>query len=313
MRIVFLGTPDFAVPCLTRLLEDGHEVVGVFCQPDKPRGRGLQSTFPPVKALAVQHGLPVFQPTKLRDGSALALLNSLAPDLAVVVAYGRILPRELLDCPKLGCINIHGSLLPRYRGAAPIQWTVLNGDPVGGVCSMYLAEGMDTGDLLLTRETPVGENETSGELYERLAPLGAQCLSDTVRLIETGKAVRHPQDNSRATAAPMLEKSMGALDFCADAFQLHNQIRGLNPWPGAYTTVKGKLLKVHDSRVCKHPAAVGLCPVPGTILDAKSCMVACGTGEAALELLTVQPEGKGRMSGGDYLRGARFVAGDVLK
>lgn len=305
MKIVFMGTPDFAVPCLQRLLDDRHEVVGVFTQPDKPRGRGYTLTPSPVKELALAAGIPVHQPVKLRDGTALALLQDLAPELIVVVAYGRILPKEILDCPPGGCINIHGSLLPKYRGAAPIQWTVLNGDTTGGVTAMYMAVGMDTGDLLLTVETPVGENETSGELYARLAPMGAACLSATIRHMETDTLIVTPQDEAHATAAPMLTKEMGRLDFTQDAQRLHNLIRGLNPWPGAsVATPDGKLLKLHRSLLCPGSGT------PGEILDAKRLIVACGDG--ALELTEVQPEGKGRMSGGDYLRGARLQKGDCL-
>lgn len=305
MRIVFMGTPDFAVPCLQRLIDDGHTVAGVFTQPDKPKGRGYTLTPPPVKELALAVGIPVHQPTKLRDGTALAILKELAPELVVVVAYGRILPKDILDCPTLGCINIHGSLLPKYRGAAPIQWTVLNGEPTGGVTAMYMAEGMDTGDLLLSVETPIGENETSGELYARLAPMGANCLSATIHHIETDTVIATPQDGALATAAPMLTKAMGQVDLSMDAGQLHNLIRGLNPWPSvSITAPDGKTLKLHRAILCEGSGAVG------EILDSKRLIVACGTG--ALELTEVQPEGKGRMSGGDYLRGTRLQKGDIL-
>lgn len=304
MRIVFMGTPAFAVPCLERLVEDGHDVVGVFCQPDKPVGRGYTMTAPPVKELALRCGLNIYQPQKLRDGTAVALLRELAPELIVVVAYGRILPLEILELPMYGCINLHGSLLPKYRGAAPIQWTVINGDAVAGVTSMYMAEGMDTGDMILREQTPLGENETSGELYSRLSVMGADCLSRTVSLIAEGKAPRIPQNETEATPAPMLQKSMGKLDWSANAVALHNLVRGLNPWPGAYTTVGGKLLKLHATRIAESEGA------PGAITDAKKAIVACGSG--ALELVTVQPEGKSRMSGADFLRGARLTDGDLL-
>lgn len=304
MRIVFMGTPDFALPCLARIIADGHQVVGVFTQPDKPRGRGMTLCAPPVKELALAHNIPVYQPTKLRDGTALATMENLAPELVVVVAYGRILPAELLDCPRLGCVNIHGSLLPSYRGAAPIQWTVLNGDPVGGVTSIYMAEGMDTGDIILQMETPVGENETSGQLYQRLAPMGAECLARTIALLESGTAPRRPQDESLATAAPMLEKSMGAVDFSMEAGRLHNLICGLNPWPSASVQVAGKRLLLHESR--KLPGS----GKPGELLEDKRLVVACGSG--AIELVTVQPEGKGRMSGSAYMNGARLTKGSIL-
>lgn len=305
MKIVFMGTPDFAVPCLQRLLQDGHQLAAVYTQPDKPKGRGFAVTPPPIKVLAEENNIPVYQPKKLRDGTVLAQLTQLAPDLMVVVAYGRILPKEILEVPTLGCINIHGSLLPKYRGAAPIQWTVLNGDETGGVTAMYMAEGMDTGDIILTMETPIDPEETSGELHQRLAPIGAECLSQTVRLIAAGTATRTPQDNALATTAPMLDKTMGVLDFTKPAKKLHNLIRGLAPWPGAcIITPAGKLLKLHQCRVVAGSGS------PRKILSANHLVVACGVD--ALELLVVQPEGKGKMSGSDYLRGARLAPGDIL-
>lgn len=298
MRIVFMGTPDFAVPCLARLLDDGHTVAGVFTQPDKPKGRKMILTPPPVKELALARRLPVFQPEKLRDGQALAQLRELAPELIVVVAYGKILPADILALPPLGCVNVHGSLLPKYRGAAPIQWTVIRGEPVAGVTSMYMDAGMDTGDMILKRETPVGENETAGELYERLSVLGADCLSETLGLIAAGTAPRTPQDSALATMAPMLKKELGNMDLSRPAQELHNLVRGLNPWPGAWLRLPdGRLLKVHETRVREAFGA------PGALLDAGRALFACG--EGALELLTVQPEGKNRMSGPEWLRGTR--------
>lgn len=305
MRVVFMGTPDFAVPCLRRLIEDGHEVLAVYSQPDKPKGRGYQLAPTPVKEAALEHGIEVRQPTKMRDGAVAAELQALAPDLVVVVAYGRILPPDILAAPKLGCINIHGSLLPKYRGAAPIQWSVLNGDEYAGVTSMYMAEGMDTGDMILKLETKIGENETSGELFERLAPLGAECLSQTMKLFESGNVPREVQNETDATMAPMLDKAMGKIDFTKPAQQLHNLIRGLNPWPSAYLTApNGKLLKLHASCVVEGSGKAG------EILDSKKLVVACGT--KALQLITVQPEGKSKMSGDDYMRGARLQKGDIL-
>ena len=299
LSIVFMGTPDFAVPCLARVLEDGYPVRGVFTQPDKPVGRRQTLTPPPVKQLALEKGIPVFQPAKLRDGAALEILRGLSPDLIVVVAYGRILPREILDCPRLGCVNVHGSLLPKYRGAAPIQWTVINGDPVGGVTTMYMAEELDAGDTILSMSLLVGEEETSGELYERLAPLGAECLSRTLALFQEGRVPRAPQDHAAATLAPMLDKAMGEMDFSLPARRLHNLVRGLNPWPSAWTTAEGKRLKIHRSRVLEETGAPA---APGTVLPREGRFtVACGSG--LLELLEVQPEGKGRMAGADFLRG----------
>ena len=305
MRIVFMGTPDFAVPCLQRLLEDGHEVTAVFTQPDKPVGRHAVLTPPPVKQLALSRGIPVYQPTKMRDGTVAALLRELAPDCLVVVAYGRILPQEILDVPPRGCVNIHGSLLPRYRGAAPIQWSVIRGETVTGVTSMFMDAGMDTGDIIDTLTTPIGENETAGELFERLAPLGARLLSTTLAAIADGTVTRRPQNDAEATMAPMLEKAMGRLDLTRPARELHNQVRGMNPWPGAFCTAGGKTLKIHETRVAAGSGA------PGTLLCADPVTVACG--EGALQLVTVQPEGKPRMAAEAWLRGARLPQGARLE
>lgn len=307
LRIVFMGTPDFAVPCLSRILEDGYQVPAVFTQPDKPVGRHQTLTPPPVKKLALERGIPVHQPAKLRDGIALALLEELAPDLIVVVAYGRILPREILDCPRLGCVNVHGSILPKYRGAAPIQWTVIGGDDTAGVTTMYMAEELDAGDIIQTMTLPVGPDETAGELYDRLAPLGAECLSRTLALFaQGGPAPRTPQDPAKATLAPMLDKAMGELDFSKPAKELHNLIRGLNPWPSAWTTAKGKRLKVHRSAVAEASGRQG---GPGQVLPGPGLTVACG--EGSLTLVEVQPEGKGRMPGAAWLAGARMI-GEIL-
>lgn len=305
MRIVFMGTPDFAVPCLQRLLEDGHEVPAVFTQPDKPVGRHAVLTPPPVKQLALSRGIPVYQPTKMRDGTVAALLRELAPDCLVVVAYGRILPQEILDVPPRGCVNIHGSLLPLYRGAAPIQWSVIRGETVTGVTSMFMDAGMDTGDIIDTLTTPIGENETAGELFERLAPLGARLLSTTLAAIADGTVTRRPQNDAEATMAPMLEKAMGRLDLTRPARELHNQVRGMNPWPGAFCTAGGKTLKIHETRVIAGSGA------PGTLLCADPVTVACG--EGALQLVTVQPEGKPRMAAEAWLRGARLPQGARLE
>lgn len=304
MRIVFMGTPDFAVPCLARLIADGHEISGVFTQPDKPKGRGYKLAPPPVKELALANGLPVWQPEKLRDGTALAVLRELAPQLIAVVAYGRMLPKEILDLPEYGCINVHGSLLPKYRGAAPIQWSVLNGDLTAGVTTMYMAEGMDTGDMILSRSVPVGEDETSGELFDRLAVLGAEALSETVRLIAGGNAPRTPQDDAQASRASMLTKEMAVIDWSKSAREVHNLIRGMNPWPTAHTRLGGKVLKVHRSRVVEGAGE------PGIVLDGKRLIVGCG--EGAVELVEIQPEGSRRMPAADYLRGHPVETGTRL-
>ena len=304
MRIVFMGTPDFAVPSLRRLVDDGHEVVGVFTQPDKPKGRGYRLLPPPVKALALERGLPVFQPSKLRNGEAFQILQGLSPELIVVVAYGKILPKELLDLPPFGCVNVHGSLLPRWRGAAPIQWSVLSGDAEGGVTAMYMAEGLDTGDVILRRATPIGPEETSDELYARLSLLGAEALSETVGLIAAGRAPRTPQGEAGACYAPMLTKELAKIDFTKPAAEVVNLVRGMNSWPVAHTLLDGKLLKVYRAR----PAAGS--GAPGTVLEDGRLVVACGAG--AVEFLELQAEGKKRMAAADYLRGRPVKRGTRL-
>ena len=297
MKIVFMGTPEFAEASLQKLLETDHQIVGVFTQPDKPKGRGYKLVAPPVKELALAHNIPVSQPQKMRDGTALEILQELQPDLIAVVAYGKILPKEILELPRYGCINVHGSLLPKYRGAGPIQWSVINGESVTGVTTMYMGEGLDTGDMILKKETPIGENETYGELHDRLKEIGAQALVETIELIEQGKAPREVQDDSLSSYAPMLDKQIARLDFTKDAQTLHNLIRGLSPWPVAHTTVDGKLLKVHRAVLASGKGQ------PGEAIDSKKFIVACK--EGALELLEVQLEGGKRMKGEDFLRGRK--------
>ena len=291
MNIVFMGTPAFAVPCLERLLADGCEVAAVFCQPDKPQGRKMQLAPPPVKQAALAHGLPVLQPEKLRNNTEmLDLLRSLRPDLIIVVAYGQILRQELLDIPKHGCINVHASLLPKYRGAAPIQWAVLNGEQETGVTTQQMDAGIDTGDILLQAKTPIPEDMASGALYDVLSELGAQVLSDTIKLLQQGKLVPEKQDGALASHAPMLSKALSPLDFTRPAHELHNQVRGLHPWPGASMEFEGRPLKVHKARVA---------PEGGSPLR-----IPCGDGNY-LELLAVQAEGKRAMPAGEFLNGLR--------
>ncbi|MCL2300191.1 MAG: methionyl-tRNA formyltransferase [Firmicutes bacterium] len=291
MNLVFMGTPAFAVPCLERLLADGHEIQAVLCQPDKPQGRKMQLAPPPVKQAALAHGLPVLQPEKLRDNTEMpALLRALAPDLIVVVAYGKILPQEILDIPKYGCVNVHASLLPKYRGAAPIQWAVLNGETETGITTQQMDAGIDTGDILLQAKTPVPGDMTAGGLHDILSELGAQVLSDTLKSLEQGKLVPCKQDDALATYAPMLSKELSPLDFAKPAHVLHNQVRGLNPWPGAAMLFEGRPLKVHKTRVANEGGS------PLRLL--------CGDGQY-LELLVVQAEGKRAMEAEDFLNGLR--------
>lgn len=303
MRIVFMGTPDFAATCLARMLADGRNVVGVFSQPDKPKGRGYALSPPPVKVLAQARGIPVYQPEKLRDGGAEALLRSLRPDVAVVVAYGRILPPALLTVPPLGCVNVHASLLPHLRGAAPIQRSIIGGDRRTGVTTMFMDEGMDTGDIILQRETDIGPDETAGELFGRLALLGADLLDETLTLLEAGAAPRRPQDGAMATPAPMLDKREAVIDFSQRAERIDCLVRGMLPEPCARTYFGGRLLKVHRAK-----PAPGFAGETGALLDTKRCIVGCAGG--AVELLLVQPEGKKPMDGGAFIAGRRPSGGE---
>lgn len=305
MRVIFMGTPDFAVPSLQTLLDRKDDVCAVFTQPDKPKGRGHKLQAPPVKLLAEQKGIPVYQPATLKNEEVQELIRSFAPDLIVVAAYGKLLPKVVLDTPKLGCINVHGSLLPKYRGAAPIQWAVLNGDPVSGVTTMYMAEGMDTGDILLKAETPIGPEETAGELFDRLMVLGAGLLGQTLERLEQGTLQRLPQNEEEATHAPMLSKELSRLDWRCSAKELHDRIRGLNPWPCACAVLEGSRLKLLASRVREGTGE------PGTLATTEEgLLVYCGQG--ALLLTELQTEQGKRMTGKDYLlghplqRGARF-------
>lgn len=300
MRIVFFGTPAFAVPTLRALVQAGHEVVGVVAQPDRPSGRGQQLTAPPTVELARSLGIPVFQPTRLKSGEFPEQLAHLAPEVAVVVAYGRILPPGILTTPRRGCINVHASLLPRWRGAAPIQWAVLAGDAETGVATMQMAEGLDTGDVLLVERTPIGPEETAGELFERLAPLGASLLVRT--LDELDGIVPTVQSEAGVTYARMLEKEMGRLDWAEPAVVLHRRVRGLSPWPGTWFVHGGQPIKVLRARLAPGRAA------PGVLLA--GAVVGCG--EGALELVQVQAPGKKPVSGQDFLNGARLGVGDRL-
>lgn len=302
-----MGTPDFAVPCLKALLESGHEIAGVFTQPDKPKNRGHQLTPPPVKICAQEAGLAVFQPASLKNGEAETLLRALSPELVVVVAYGKLLPKAILDIPKYGCINVHASLLPKYRGAGPIQWSVLNGEKETGVTTMYMAEGLDTGDMLLQVKTEIGADETADELHDRLSILGAQLLVETIYQLEEGKLVSVPQNGAEASYAPMLTKELCAVDFLKPAAEVHNQIRGLYSWPCAQTIFAGKRLKL-----CSAGLAEGsFSEEPGTIADVKRFLVVCGDKRAVI-LREVQPEGGKKMAGADFLRGRHAKNGDRL-
>ena len=303
MRIVFMGTPDFASASLQKLIEEDFNVVGVFTQPDKPKGRGMEMSYSPVKELALEHNLPVFQPVKMRDGQALEQIRALEPDILVVVAYGRILPDDILAVPKYGAVNVHGSLLPKYRGAAPIQWSVLNGDKVTGVTTMYLASEMDTGDVIYTDSTEIGEYETSGELFDRLMKMGAELLVKTLRDIDAGIAPRTPQNHSEATYVGQLDKSICPIDWNRTPREVLKHIYGLQPWPVATMELEGKTYRVFaadytDNHTDK-PA--------GAVVSAgnNGLEIACAEGNT-LMIKELQAPGKKRMNAGDFLRGHKI-------
>ena len=300
MRVVFMGTPDISATCLKKILADGFEVVGVYTQPDRPKGRGMKLVASPVKEIALAHGIPVFQPENFKSEEAVAELAALAPDVCAVVAYGRILPQRVLDIPAKGCINIHTSLLPAYRGSAPYQWAVLDGLTETGVSSMYLAAGMDSGDIIDAAKTPIGENETAGELLDRLAVLGAQLLSKTLRRMAQGDVPGTPQDESRVSYAPMLDKSMCPIDWNRPAQAIHNQVRGLHPWPVATAQIGGTKFKIHQTVLVQEKT--GKAPGTPIELNKQGLRMACGDG-TVIEIRSLQAEGGKRMAAPDYFRG----------
>ena len=299
MRILFMGTPDFAVASLRRLVADGHEVCGVFTQPDKPKNRGHKLVPTPVKEFALTENIPVYQPLKMRDGTALELVQSLAPELTVVAAYGRILPEDILETPTYGSINVHSSLLPKYRGAAPINWAILDGEATTGVTIMYMAKELDAGDIILQKETPIGPEEDAQALTARLAELGAEALSEAVAAIGSGTSTRTPQDESRQTYASMLTREMSPIDWSRTAREIDCQVRGLIPWPCAACEVAGRRLKVFRTAPGGPTEAA-----PGTVLSAgkQGIQVACGGGES-LYITELQAEGGKRMAAAAYLLG----------
>lgn len=299
MRILFMGTPEFAVASLKRLVEDGHQVCGVFTQPDKPKNRGHKMAFSPVKEYALTVGIPVYQPLKMRDGAALDIVRELAPELIVVAAYGKLLPEDILNTPPYGSINVHSSLLPKYRGAAPINWAILNGERVTGVSIMYMAKELDAGDVILCRETPIDPDEDAQALTARLALLGADALAEAVEQLKNGTAQRTVQDHSAFTYAPMLDRSLSPMDFTRSAQQLHNQVRGLIPWPCASMTLDGRTVKVYRTAIGGETALAA-----GRIAEAgkQGLAIACGDGRL-LRVLELQAEGGKRMAAADYLRG----------
>ena len=297
MRVVFMGTPDIAAECLKQILADGFEVVGVYTQPDRPKGRGMKLVAPPVKEVAQSAGIPVFQPETFREDETVEALRSLRPDVCAVVAYGRILPQRVLDIPTLGCINIHASLLPKYRGSAPYQWAVLNGDRETGVTAMYLCRAMDAGDIIDAVPTAIGENETAGQLLDRLTVLGAKLLSKTLTRLAAGPVPAQPQDEALVTYAPMLDKHICPIDFTKPARQVHDHVRGLNPWPIATMELQGTLFKVYETRCVPGSGE------PGQILGLSKTGLQIACGEGAVEITSLQAQGGKRMAAPDYFRG----------
>lgn len=307
IRTVFMGTPDFALDTLQGLIDAKADLIGVYTQPDRPKGRGKKLSAPPVKELAQKYEIPVFQPNKLRDPAAVEELKALNPDLIVVVAYGQILPQAVLDIPKYGCINVHASLLPKYRGAAPINKVIVDGETESGVTTMLMDVGLDTGDMLVKRTLPVGENETAGELHDRMAPLGREAMEETLRLLCAGELKPEKQDDSLTCYASMMKKEDGLIDWQQSAQTVHNLVRGLNPWPGAYTHLEGEVLKLAETTVDKT-----LSGEAGTVISADADGVRIACGEGALVIGRLQLPGKKMLAAADFLRGRDLSAGTAL-
>lgn len=303
MRIAFCGTPDFAAPSLQMLIGEGHELA-VFTNPDRPKGRSGEPCPPPVKVLAEKHGIPVYQFERIRSPEGVEALRAFAPDLMITAAFGQILSCENLDIPCHGCFNVHGSLLPKYRGAAPIQWAIINGEPVTGVTIMLTEEGLDTGDILLEEETPIGEDETAGEVFDRLADMGASLLHEAIEALEKGTLTRRPQDHERATKCGVIKKEDAKIDFSRDAVSIHNLVRGMNPWPIAFSTLDGEPVKVY----CSKKSAIDLPGKPGECLiadDKHGLFVK--TGDGMIEILELQFPGAKRMDSRTLLRGKKLL------
>lgn len=309
MRVIFMGTPDFAVGTLEEIIAAGHEVVLVVSQPDKAVGRGKALKYTPVKACALAHGLEVYQPERVRNEECIEHLRSYEPDIIIVEAFGQLIPKAILDMPRYGCVNVHASLLPKYRGAAPIQWAVINGDPVTGVTTMRMAEGVDTGDMIMKREVALHEDETGGSLFARLAEAGAKLCVETMAAIENGTAVYTPQDHEQATHTKKIYKEMGSIDWSRDAQTIECLIRGLDPWPSAYTRLNDRTLKIWKAKVIAGDSDMP----PGCIVKADREGLLVQTGEGMLLLTEVQFEGKKRMSAEAFLNGCPVETGTYFK
>lgn len=308
MNIIFMGTPDFSVPSLNSLVNAGHHIIGVVTQPDKPKGRGKEVQFTPVKQAALAYGFQVYQPIKVKDEEFVNQLKKLEPDVIVVIAFGQLLSKEILELPRYGCINIHASLLPKYRGAAPIQWSIIDGEKHTGVTTMYMEEGLDTGDILDTVEIPIEEKETGGSLHDKLAIIGADLIIQTLDNLEKGVSKRIKQDDLLSNYAKMIDKKLGLIDFSMRAVEIERLIRGLNPWPSAYTKLNDKTLKMWEATVIdkEYPGD------NGEVVDITKDMIIIKTKEKALGIQSLQLEGKKRMSVSEFLRGYTLTIGQQL-
>ncbi|MGY5266105.1 methionyl-tRNA formyltransferase [Clostridium thiosulfatireducens] len=308
MKIVFMGTPEFAVPCLQKIIDEGHEVVAVVTQPDKPKGRGKKLAMPPVKELALKYDIPVYQPLKAREESFVDTLKEMNPELIVVVAFGQILPKSILDIPKYGCVNVHASLLPRYRGAAPLNWVIINGEEKTGVTTMYMDEGLDTGDMILKSEIPLDDEITAGELHDKMMIDGAKVLKETIDLIEKGEAPREKQSNENTCYSPIMNKSLGNIDWKKSAIDIHNLVRGINPWPSAYTTYEGQTMKIWKTKVIDKNSNKD----PGTIISIDKEGINVSTSEGILQIKEIQMAGKKRMEVPEYIKGNNINTDIIL-
>lgn len=309
MRIVFMGTPDFSVPALEALVKGGHQVIAAVTQPDKPKGRGKAVLMTPVKEKALEMGIPVYQPVKVREPEFVKTLADLAPDVIVVVAFGQILPKSILEIPRYGCVNIHASLLPKYRGAAPIQWAVIDGEKETGVTTMFMNEGLDTGDMLEKEVVPLDPKETGGSLHDKLSAVGGRLILSTLKGLEDGTLKGTPQTDKGSCYAKMLKKSLGDIDWIMDGAAIERLIRGLNPWPSAYTSLHGKTLKIWDADVTDREYGVE----PGTVAEVSKDQLIIQTGKGSLSVRSLQLEGKKRMDIQDFLRGYSLEKGTVLE
>ncbi|CEO27057.1 methionyl-tRNA formyltransferase [Paraclostridium sordellii] len=308
MKIVFMGTPEFAVPCLQKIIDEGHEVLAVVTQPDKPKGRGKKLAMPPVKELALKYNIDVYQPVKAREDSFVEKLKEINPELIVVVAFGQILPKSILDIPKFGCVNVHASLLPKYRGAAPLNWVIINGEEKTGVTTMYMDVGLDTGDMILKSEIALDDEITAGELHDKMMVQGAEVLKDTIDLISKGEAPREKQNDEETCYSPIMDKSLGNIDWSKSATDIHNLIRGVNPWPSAYTTYDKQTMKIWKTKVLDKLSE----KTPGTILSVDKNGIEVSTGDKVLQISEIQMSGKKRMIVSEYIKGNDISTGIVL-